>query len=154
MGIVDQAEEFHRLDDAHHAGILLFFNGLGDEASDVATEDIIAIVSRNLDNLCRWFGDLISLAVDDDETLCRFGTTGKQLGDAYLQRIGEALKFRDSGIALDASKQIADRSAHTVCDVGESQALGLDDLSQVLFYVCHVILNSDGKIGINNLLSK
>ena len=77
LAVIQQREELHRLDDAHQAGILLFFNGLGDEASDVAPEDIIAIVSRDLDNLCRWLGDLIDLTIDDDETLCRFWPTGK-----------------------------------------------------------------------------
>ena len=137
LPVIKQGKELHRLDNAHQAGVFLLFNGLGDEASDIAPEDIIAGVSRNLDHLCRRFRDLIGLVANDDKTLGCFRSSGKQFGYADLQGIGEAFEFRNSGITFDAGKQIADRSAHAVCNVGESQAFGLDNLPEVLFYVGH-----------------
>ncbi len=140
MGVVDKAEELHRLDDAHHGDGLLLLDGLGDEGHHIAAQDIIAAVRRDLDDGGRRLGDLVGLAADDDKALGGFRPHGEKLGHAHAKGIGDVFKFGYGGVSLDAGEEVADRGSHPVGDVGEPEAFGFGQLPEVLFDVGHDVL--------------
>ena len=137
VGVVGQAEELHRLDDAHHGDGLLLLDGLGDKAHNVAAQDIIAAVRRDLHDGGGRLGDLVGLAADDDEALGGFRAHCEELGYVHAKGIGDAFQFRYGGVSFDAGEEVADRGSYAVGDVGELQALGFGQLPEVLFDVGH-----------------
>ena len=136
-GVVEQAEELHRLDEAHQAGALRLLDGPRDEKPHVVPQYVEAVICGNLHHGIRRLGYLPGLPVQHDEALGGFRAEGEEVGNAHAERPGYVLDLRYGGVALDAGQQIADGGAHPGCDVGELQALGPGDLPEVLFNVGH-----------------
>ena len=55
-GEIGQGEEFQCFQNAHFGGRLALFDGLGDKHSDLSPEDIIAVISGDLDGGRRGLG--------------------------------------------------------------------------------------------------
>ena len=137
IGIIDQGEDFHRLQQAHFGHGFSAFNGFLDKFPYLLPEGVVAVKCGQLDGGCSGLGELEGLAADDDDSFCRIGAHRQEFGDGNVEGIGNVLQGGELGIALDAVDQVGLAGAYAVGHIGEPEAFPSAYLSEVFFYVYH-----------------
>ena len=138
--VIGQGEDFHCLDHAHFGGGFICLDAIPDKLLHFLPENVVVVKCGQFDGVFGRLGELVGLAVNEENAQGFFRALGQKLGDADLQGFGDVFQLGDGGVSLDAGEEVAGRGAHPVGDVGQGEALPAADFFEVCFNALHTFV--------------